>query len=401
MLKSTAGGGGIGMSLCRDAGQLAAAFETVARLGAANFANAGVFIEKYVEHARHIEVQIFGDGRGDVIALGERDCSVQRRNQKVIEETPAPDLTDAERAGLHAGAVRLAKAVDYASAGTVEFVFDAEARRFYFLEVNTRLQVEHGVTEEVTGVDLVEWMILEAEGDLPPLAALAANALPRGASIQVRLYAEDPNKQFQPSAGLLTHVEFPAGARVESWVEAGTEVSAHYDPLLAKLIVAGDTREAALAKLREALARTTLYGIETNLDYLRADRRLGHVRARRADHRLPVALRVRAAYRRRARRRRADHRAADAGPPRLLGHRRAALGPDGRPRASTWPTACSATPPRRPGSNSRWSARRCASTARRCSCSAAPRSRPPSTASRCRPGRSGAPRPAPCSSSAA
>ncbi|WP_186204494.1 urea carboxylase [Burkholderia gladioli] len=270
MLKSTAGGGGIGMSLCRDAGQLAAAFETVARLGAANFANAGVFVEKYVEAARHIEVQIFGDGRGEVIALGERDCSVQRRNQKVIEETPAPGLTDAERAGLHAGAVRLAKAVDYASAGTVEYVFDAEARRFYFLEVNTRLQVEHCVTEEVTGTDLVEWMILEAEGDLPPLAALAANALPRGASIQVRLYAEDPNKRFQPSAGLLTHVEFPAGARVESWVEAGTEVSAHYDPLLAKLIVAGDTREAALAKLREALARTTLYGIETNLDYLRA-----------------------------------------------------------------------------------------------------------------------------------
>ncbi len=128
MLKSTAGGGGIGMSLCRDAGQLAAAFETVARLGAANFANAGVFVEKYVEAARHIEVQIFGDGRGEVIALGERDCSVQRRNQKVIEETPAPGLSDAERAELHAGAVRLAKAVDYASAGTVEYVFDAARR---------------------------------------------------------------------------------------------------------------------------------------------------------------------------------------------------------------------------------------------------------------------------------
>lgn len=268
MLKSTAGGGGIGMSLCRDAAQLAAAFESVVRLGSANFAHAGVYLEKFVEHARHIEVQIFGDGCGGVIALGERDCSVQRRNQKVIEETPAPGLGDAERAALHASAVRLARAVDYASAGTVEFVFDAHTRRFHFLEVNTRLQVEHCVTEAVTGIDLVEWMILQAEGDLPPLDTLAV--APRGASIQVRLYAEDPHKQFQPSAGVLTHVAFPDGARVDAWVDAGTEVSAHYDPLLAKLIVRGDTRAHALAALRAALDATALYGIETNLDYLRA-----------------------------------------------------------------------------------------------------------------------------------
>ncbi len=268
MLKSTAGGGGIGMSLCRDAAQLGAAFESVVRLGTANFAHAGVYLEKFVEHARHIEVQIFGDGRGGAISLGERDCSVQRRNQKVIEETPAPDLTDAERDALHASAVRLARAVGYASAGTVEFVFDASARRFYFLEVNTRLQVEHGVTEAVTGVDLVEWMILQAEGDLPPLDTLAV--APRGASIQVRLYAEDPHKQFQPSAGLLTHVAFPENVRVDGWIEAGTEISAFYDPLLAKLIVRGDTRRDALAALRAALEQTELYGIETNLDYLRA-----------------------------------------------------------------------------------------------------------------------------------
>ncbi|MCA8435025.1 urea carboxylase [Burkholderia seminalis] len=268
MLKSTAGGGGIGMSLCRDAAQLGAAFESVVRLGTANFAHAGVYLEKFVEHARHIEVQIFGDGRGGAISLGERDCSVQRRNQKVIEETPAPDLTDAERDALHASAVRLARAVSYASAGTVEFVFDASARRFYFLEVNTRLQVEHGVTEAVTGVDLVEWMILQAEGDLPPLDTLAV--APRGASIQVRLYAEDPHKQFQPSAGLLTHVAFPENVRVDGWIEAGTEISAFYDPLLAKLIVRGDTRRDALAALRAALEQTELYGIETNLDYLRA-----------------------------------------------------------------------------------------------------------------------------------
>ncbi|RXV65716.1 urea carboxylase [Burkholderia stabilis] len=268
MLKSTAGGGGIGMSLCRDATQLAAAFDSVVRLGSANFAHAGVYLEKFVEHARHIEVQIFGDGRGGVIALGERDCSVQRRNQKVIEETPAPDLADAERAALHASAVRLARAVAYASAGTVEFVFDARERRCYFLEVNTRLQVEHCVTEAVTGIDLVEWMILQAEGDLPSLDALAV--APRGASIQVRLYAEDPHKQFRPSAGVLTHVAFPDTARVDTWIDSGTEVSAYYDPLLAKLIVRGDTRRDALAALRDALAATELYGIETNLDYLRA-----------------------------------------------------------------------------------------------------------------------------------
>ncbi|RQS64104.1 urea carboxylase [Burkholderia sp. Bp8963] len=268
MLKSTAGGGGIGMSLCRDAAQLAAAFESVVRLGSANFAHAGVYLEKFVEHARHIEVQIFGDGQGGVIALGERDCSVQRRNQKVIEETPAPGLTDAERDTLHASAVRLARAVDYASAGTVEFVFDVTTRRFHFLEVNTRLQVEHCVTEAVTGVDLVEWMILHAEGDLPPLDTLAV--APCGASIQVRLYAEDPHKQFQPSAGMLTHVVFPDAVRVDTWVDAGTEVSAYYDPLLAKLIVRGETRRDALAALRTALERTELYGIETNLDYLRA-----------------------------------------------------------------------------------------------------------------------------------
>ncbi|TDV35844.1 urea carboxylase [Paraburkholderia caballeronis] len=268
MLKSTAGGGGIGMSLCRDAAQLEAAYASVARLGATNFANAGVYVEKFVEHARHIEVQVFGDGAGNVIALGERDCSVQRRNQKVIEETPAPGLTDAERDALHATAVRLAKAVNYESAGTVEFVFDAATRAFYFLEVNTRLQVEHGVTEEVTGIDLVEWMIRQADRTLPPLASLGCE--PRGASIQVRVYAEDPNRQFQPSSGLLTHVAFADGVRVDTWIDAGAEVSAFYDPLLAKIIATGPTREAALATLRDALDRTQLYGIETNLDYLRA-----------------------------------------------------------------------------------------------------------------------------------
>ncbi|QHE77257.1 5-oxoprolinase/urea amidolyase family protein [Hydrogenophaga sp. PBL-H3] len=267
MLKSTAGGGGIGMRLVWNAAELTDAFDSVGRMAQANFKDAGLFIEKYVEQARHIEVQVFGDGVGGVIALGERDCSVQRRNQKVIEETPAPGLSDAQRSELHATAVRLAQAVNYRSAGTVEFVYDASTGEFYFLEVNTRLQVEHGVTEQVCGVDLVAWMLQLAAGDLPTLHTLQPT--PQGASIQVRLYAEDPAKNFQPSAGLLTEVVFPADARLDSWVERGTEVPAWYDPMLAKLIVTADTREAALKKMEDALDATRLAGIETNLGYLR------------------------------------------------------------------------------------------------------------------------------------
>jgi urea carboxylase len=265
MLKSTAGGGGIGMRLCWSADELNEAFASVQRLATANFKDAGIFLEKYVEQARHIEVQIFGDGRGHVIALGERDCSVQRRNQKVIEETPAPGLTDAQRARLHATAVRLAQAVHYQSAGTVEFVYDASNGEFYFLEVNTRLQVEHGVTEQVTGIDLVEWMVQQAAGEL----SLANTKIaPRGASIQVRLYAEDPARNFQPCAGVLTEVQFPDNARVDTWVERGSEVPPYYDPLIAKLMVHGDTRAAAIAAMQQALAATRVAGIETNRAYL-------------------------------------------------------------------------------------------------------------------------------------
>jgi len=267
MLKSTAGGGGIGMRLVRTEAELLEAFEAVGRLAQANFKDAGLFLEKYVEQARHIEVQVFGDGTGNVIALGERDCSVQRRNQKVIEETPAPGLTHAQRQALHATAVRLASAACYRSAGTVEFVYDSVSGEFYFLEVNTRLQVEHGVTEQVTGVDLVAWMVQLAAGSLPELKHL--QPVCNGASIQVRLYAEDPARQFQPSAGLLTEVQFPPGARIDTWVERGTEVPPWYDPMLAKLIVTGCNREEALGLLAQALDETRLAGIETNLAYLR------------------------------------------------------------------------------------------------------------------------------------
>ncbi|MEC5387130.1 urea carboxylase [Uliginosibacterium sp. H3] len=268
MLKSTAGGGGIGMRLLWNEDELAEAYASVDRLARANFKNAGIYLEKYVEHARHVEVQLFGDGKGEVLALGERDCSVQRRNQKVIEETPAPGLSDAQRTSLHDTAVRLGKALNYRNAGTVEFVLDAVSGNFYFLEVNTRLQVEHGVTEQISGVDLVEWMVRLAQDSLPPLASLAPKLA--GASIQVRLYAEDPAKNFQPSSGVLTEVSFPEDARIETWVARGNEVPPYYDPMIAKLIVTADTREAAVAKMADALARTRLAGIETNLDYLRA-----------------------------------------------------------------------------------------------------------------------------------
>lgn len=265
MLKSTAGGGGIGMRLIWADGELDEAYASVSRLAQANFKDAGVYLEKYVQAARHIEVQVFGDGCGKVLALGERDCSVQRRNQKVIEETPAPHLSDAQRESLQKTAVRLMESIGYRSAGTVEFVMDAETQEFYFLEVNTRLQVEHGVTEEVTGVDLVAWMVLLASGDfqLPEIAPQ-----PKGASIQVRVYAEDPARNFQPSSGLLTEVVFPSSVRVEAAVMRGSSVPPFYDPMVAKIIVHAQDRAAAISKLQVALAETHLSGIETNLDYV-------------------------------------------------------------------------------------------------------------------------------------
>ncbi len=267
MLKSTAGGGGIGMRLIWNESELEEAWASVERLARANFKDAGIYLEKYVEAARHVEVQIFGDGKGGVIALGERDCSVQRRNQKVIEETPAPGLSEAQRKNLHDTAVRLMQACAYRSAGTVEFVLDADSGEFYFLEVNTRLQVEHGVTEEVSGVDLVAWMVLLASNDLPALATLQPEL--KGASIQVRLYAEDPAKNFQPSSGVMTEVLFSKEARIETAVVTGSVVPPYYDPMVAKIIVHADTRDEAIAKMEAALADTRVAGIETNLGYLR------------------------------------------------------------------------------------------------------------------------------------
>ena len=272
ILKSTAGGGGIGMRVCYHAEELRDAFDAVVRLGKNNFSDAGVFIEKYIERARHLEVQLFGDGKGEVIALGVRDCSVQRRNQKVLEETPAPNLPDGMETALCEAAIKLGQAVNYRSAGTVEFVYDSDTARFYFLEVNTRLQVEHGVTEQVWGVDLVRWMIDLAAGTLPPLAELRASLQPQGHAIQARVYAEDPGRQFQPSPGLLTEVVFPENdrrtLRIDSWVESGCDVPPFFDPMLAKIIAWQPTREAAIRVLHTALGETRLYGVETNRSYL-------------------------------------------------------------------------------------------------------------------------------------
>ncbi|MFP9129396.1 urea carboxylase [Niallia sp. BSM11] len=268
MLKSTAGGGGIGMRVCEDESALQQAFESVSRLAKSNFNNGGVFLEKYIQKARHVEVQIFGNEYGEVTALGERDCSIQRRNQKVVEESPAPLLSSTIRAQMHQAAKRLAEEVGYRSAGTVEFLYDPNSQQFYFLEVNTRLQVEHGVTEEVLSIDLVEWMIRESAGDLRGLDELSKQ--PVGHSIQARIYAEDCLNDFRPSGGQLDHVRLPEDARIETWVRDGIQITSLYDPMLAKIIVHGNTREEALGKLHKALGDTRFYGVTTNISYIRS-----------------------------------------------------------------------------------------------------------------------------------
>lgn len=270
MLKSTAGGGGIGMQLCHCEDELLASFDTVKRLGKSNFSDDGVFIEKFIAKSRHIEVQVFGDGNGNALAIGERDCSSQRRNQKVVEECPAPNISDATRNKLYQAAESLLASVSYRNAGTVEFIYDVDLDKFYFLEVNTRLQVEHGVTEEVYGLDLVEWMLLLAAEKTTNLLAKRKELNPIGHAVQVRLYAEDPYLDFQPCAGLLSKVEFPTskGVRIDTWVESGIEIPLYFDPMLAKIIVHADNRKLAMNKLAEALDQTELYGIETNRQYL-------------------------------------------------------------------------------------------------------------------------------------
>ncbi|MEU6249054.1 urea carboxylase [Glycomyces sp. NPDC047010] len=271
IVKASAGGGGIGMRVAEDPEALAEVFASVKRLAADNFGDDSVYIERYVLHARHVEVQVFGDGEGRVVSLADRDCTLQRRHQKVVEEAPAPGLPDAVRDGMHAAARALAAEAKYLSAGTVEFIYDADREEASFLEFNTRLQVEHPVTEAVLGIDLVEWMIRAAAGDTGFLDGLPdSGPAVTGAAVEARVYAEDPARGHLPSAGLLTCVDLPESARVDTWIERGLEVPAVYDPMLAKIITTGATREAAWAALADALGDTRIEGVHTNLGQLRA-----------------------------------------------------------------------------------------------------------------------------------
>ncbi|HEX8847582.1 MAG TPA: acetyl-CoA carboxylase biotin carboxylase subunit [Pyrinomonadaceae bacterium] len=269
MLKAAAGGGGKGMRLVTSEEELPSAFETAQSEAAAAFGNSEVYIEKAIERPRHIEIQIFADQHGNVVHLGERECSIQRRHQKVIEECPSP-INDADlRERMGAAAVKAARAVDYTGAGTVEFLVSDATREFYFLEMNTRLQVEHPVTELVTGVDLVREQIRVAAGE--PLSFKQEEVAWRGHAIECRVYAEDPENNFLPSPGRITHLRSPAGpgVRDDGGVEAGAEVSIYYDPMISKLAVWGRTRGEAVDRLRRALDEYAVGGIKTTLPFFR------------------------------------------------------------------------------------------------------------------------------------
>lgn len=262
MLKASGGGGGIGMVLCENEQALAKNFESTKGRAKAYFGSDEVFIEKYIKNARHVEVQIFGDSHGNHVHMFERDCSIQRRHQKVIEEAPSPFLREEARQKMYETAVTAARAVDYVNAGTVEFIVD-ENENFYFLEMNTRLQVEHPVTEAITGLDLVKWQILAARGERLPL--LQNEIEKKGSAIEFRLYAEDPVR-FLPSPGKITEFSWEdrEGVRVDAGYEAGSTVTPFYDPMVAKCIAAGGTREEAIQIAQEFFANMKLDGIKSN-----------------------------------------------------------------------------------------------------------------------------------------
>ena len=271
LIKAVAGGGGKGMRRVDVASDFADALISAQREGQNAFADPKVLIEKYIEVPRHIEIQLFADNHGHVVHLFERDCSLQRRHQKIIEEAPAPNLPEGIRHAMGAAAVKAAQAIGYRGAGTVEFIVDVskgiETANFYFMEMNTRLQVEHPVTEAITGVDLVEWQLRVAAGE--PLPLTQEQLRIDGHAFEARLYAEDPQNDFLPVTGTLQKLEFPATARIESAVEQGDGVSVFYDPMIAKIIVHGRDRTQALARMRQALIETRLGGMATNLGFLR------------------------------------------------------------------------------------------------------------------------------------
>ena len=272
MIKAVAGGGGKGMRRVDETKSFAAALEGAQREGETAFGDGRVLLEKCIDRPRHIEVQVFADRSGNAVHLFERDCSLQRRHQKIVEEAPAPGMTEGLRARMGAAAVEAARAVGYVGAGTVEFLVDGgplgDATGFYFLEMNTRLQVEHPVTEEVTGTDLVEWQFRVAAGETLPRTQDELRL--QGHAVEARLYAEDPDRRFLPSAGPLHALRWPEGVRIDTGVRAGDAVTPFYDPMIAKIVAKGATREAAMARLRAALAETVVAGPKTNLAFLHA-----------------------------------------------------------------------------------------------------------------------------------
>ncbi|KAJ9611478.1 hypothetical protein H2200_004662 [Cladophialophora chaetospira] len=274
LIKAVRGGGGKGMRIAKSAAEFSDMLDSAKSEARNSFGNDEVLVEKYITTPRHIEVQVFADQHGNCVALGERDCSIQRRHQKVLEESPAPDLDDSIRKDLWEKARAAALAVNYEGAGTVEFIFDNDTGEFFFMEMNTRLQVEHPVTEMVTGLDLVHWQILVAEGKPLPLTQeqVEEQIVQHGHAIEARIYAENPDKGFIPDSGKLLHVRLPkesADVRIDSGFVQGDEVSSHYDPMISKLIVRGETREDALRKMAEALQYYEVAGPVTNIDFLK------------------------------------------------------------------------------------------------------------------------------------
>jgi len=268
LVKASAGGGGKGMRIVERPDDLADALESARREAQASFGDATVFLERYLTESRHVEVQVFGDTHGNVVHLGERECSIQRRHQKIVEESPSPGLAPRLAEPMYAAAVSLARSIGYVGAGTVEFIVAGEgaAQEFYFLEMNTRLQVEHPVTEMVTGLDLVEWQIRVARGEHLPRTQ--EEIAPCGHAIEVRLYAEDPSRGYLPNTGTLECFETPAGVRVDSGVESGSVVSAYYDPMLAKVIAQATDRPTAAAQLARGLRASRIHGLLTNRESL-------------------------------------------------------------------------------------------------------------------------------------
>ncbi len=266
MIKASSGGGGKGMRVARSADDFEFQFNVAQRESANAFGDDTMYLERYVEHPRHVEIQIMADTHGNIVALGERDCSVQRNHQKLIEESPSPAITDEIRAKMNEYAVLAAKTVNYTNAGTIEFIVSPNGE-FYFMEMNTRIQVEHGVTEMVTGTDLIIEQIRVAMGE--PLSFTQADIRPRGHAIECRINAEIPEKNFMPSPGLITHLHLPAGngVRVDTALYSGYRIPSEYDSMIAKVIVHAPDREAALQKMRSALDETVIMGVETNLDF--------------------------------------------------------------------------------------------------------------------------------------